>query len=396
MIKSIKIKKNIYKNDNIKKPISKVNYYLYNGRQRRLKHIYLKTDGDIDYDSKLGLNSKNSIRKTVNIRSRNDNFISPNKLNNSNSISSSLRYNKKLKELNKSVRLKNGSYIIDLKRGNKTIKEPKFNIEIYSKKNNSKEKNKKIQNKNNINNNNTLNTSNTYNIINSYNANNKEIPNKRFNKKNNKLRKKKLINNATNENNNIKYDKYKIKKSNELRTKFGYSFPNKNDFSLDKIDIFKIRENKKQIEKEKERIYKSERIKKKEKIKIDKGVKYNGVLDSKNFIISDSIEYIQEKINNSLKLNKIKYWKLNPLKYSCCTNYMDKFFIEILFISELEEYNNNSIKKTKNNDFYDTNNNFKPEKKYIFYIKILLSKENNDIPNTKLLEKVIDNILVEK
>ena len=139
--------------------------------------------------------------------------------------------------------------------------------------------------------------------------------------------------------------------------------------------------------------YNTEIIPKKEKIKIDKNLPYKGPLGFKNLFISESIEFIQNKIENSLKLNQIKFRKINPFKFSCCTKNMDKFFIEICFVSELVIYKN-SIRKNNEEEVNGDEENINIGKKYLFYIKLILSKENNDIPHCKLLEKVIDDIQI--
>ena len=174
-----------------------------------------------------------------------------------------------------------------------------------------------------------------------------------------------------------KNERRKINNSTEFRIKFGNTLINKKtlDLSFDKTGKLK----------NKLTVPNTERKNRKEKIKIDKNNKYKGPLDTKNLIVSDSIEYIQDKIINSLKLNKIKYWKLNSLKYSCCAKNMDKFFIEICFVSELDKYMD-SIRK--NISYENMNDN----KQCLFYIKIMLSKDNNGIPNGKLLEKVINDL----
>ena len=118
-------------------------------------------------------------------------------------------------------------------------------------------------------------------------------------------------------------------------------------------------------------------IKRKDKqIKIQK---HKGPLDTKNLIISNDVESIEDKISNALNVNKINFWNVNPLKYCCCEKNMDKFFIEITFVSKIIK---NQDKKDENIESND----------YLFYLKLLLSKETNDKPNKKLLEKIINNI----
>ena len=182
--------------------------------------------------------------------------------------------------------------------------------------------------------------------------------------------------------NNNKNAKTRNNKSTDLRPKFGNFVRTKNALNFDKNNI-----------KEK-RITTNNRtaksIKRKEKIKTVKNNKYKGPLDTKNLIISESIENIHDKINKVLNLNKITFLKLNPLKYSCCAKNMVKFNIEICFLSQLSKFKD-TIKNNKNLDKY-SNGNINSDKKCLFYIKLLLSKENNDNLNCKLIEKVIDYI----
>ena len=404
--KNKEIPKNNNKNNNkLSDKISKAKFQNNNNSKgkRNSNHIYLKTDMEIDKKVKRTKNS--NTRYTINIKSRNDKNETPKKINDSNSI----LINSRKKNIRQNNNNKLNSTISNKKKENKNVDYHKNTIETYRTKNNNKDI-KKIPNKNNINN----------NIINKYNSNNtnKKLNNKNniscsyntndiINKKNNKqkvieLKKNKIKNYEENDlfknrltliKNNNKNAKNRLNKSTEIRTKFGHSLRNKNDLDIgfEKIDKINTKEKDKAKIPNTERVKKI-KIKKNEKIKIDKNNKYKGPLDTKNLIVSDSIEYIQEKIFNSLKINKIKYWNINPLKYACCAKNMDKFYIEICFVSELSEYNE-SIKKNKNCEDIDENIfNIKKEKKCLFYIKILLSKENNDIPNCKLIEKVINNI----
>jgi hypothetical protein len=89
----------------------------------------------------------------------------------------------------------------------------------------------------------------------------------------------------------------------------------------------------------KEKLQKNENLRKtavikknEKKIKIEEVQKFKGPLDTKNLIVSNSVESIHGKICNALYLNQINFWKINPLKYSCCAKNMDKFVIEITII----------------------------------------------------------------
>jgi hypothetical protein len=256
---------------------------------------------------------------------------------------------------------------INLYKRTKNTKEDLYSsfIERKNKKNKNDSNKKKIK----INNNNNLYSYNTnYDI--------KQRKNKKNDLDNSYIKKK--LNTTTNKND-------RKNKSIELRKRIKPRLPEistinkKLDLSLDKCKTI-------------ENIVNTEREKNKRKIKIDTKNIYNGPLEIKNLIISNTIEYIHDKINKTLNKNQIKFWKLNPYKYSCCAKNMDKFYIEIYYISKLKEYND-TIKKNENlenseNDEDENNSN----RKYIFYLQLLLSKDINDIPNSKLLEKVINDI----
>ena len=66
---------------------------------------------------------------------------------------------------------------------------------------------------------------------------------------------------------------------------------------------------------------------------------------------------------------------------------MDKFFIEITVISKIN-------KKQEENSKTEDNNNDDEELKgdYLFYLRLLLSKENYINPNKKLLENILNSI----
>ena len=76
---------------------------------------------------------------------------------------------------------------------------------------------------------------------------------------------------------------------------------------------------------------------------------YDGPLDIKNLFIEDSLKNFDEKIINSLKKNKIKFYKINQFKYSCCCKAsMDKFELEVSLIPKnIYEYDVNLYKKEK-------------------------------------------------
>ena len=146
-----------------------------------------------------------------------------------------------------------------------------------------------------------------------------------------------------------------------------------------------------------ENLRKTVAIKKIEKIiKIEEVQKFKGPLDTKNLIVSNSVESIHGKICNALNLNQINFWKINPLKYSCCAKNMDKFVIEITLKSKINKKKENNDKKFHKKKYNDEKLNGKTaqnlEAYYLFYLKLLLSKESNHNPNKKLLENIINAI----
>ena len=365
----------IKENNNLKNKIPKPNN-INKKVENKSKYAYSKskTETNNNITKRKNKSRNNNNRYTINIKSRNDKAEQNNKNYNTNTINMNSRNNRRIKD-NNNKKLNNTFIIHKNKNNEDENRRPLKAIEDYILKNNKKE-NKKPHNNN--------------NSINKYNTYNRNTTNTSMNKSINKtnlieLRKNKTKNNEINNPLKNRIDNLKMKKnerrkinnSTEFRIKFGNTLINKKtlDLSFDKTGKLK----------NKLTVPNTERKNRKEKIKIDKNNKYKGPLDTKNLIISDSIEYIQDKIINSLKLNKIKYWKLNSLKYSCCAKNMDKFFIEICFVSELDKYMD-SIRK--NISYENMNDN----KQCLFYIKIMLSKDNNGIPNGKLLEKVINDL----
>ena len=367
-------------NKNDKKLINKIpkgsirNYIDKITSQRKSNYTYMKGNSYINKTEKIKKEIKNNnIRFTMQIRSRNDQSNYSN-IFNSNTISVNSRRDKIF-----------NSFIINKRESNKNIYRPKFSIKNLYATINSKENKKfsKVNNKN-IKKNANMNKSFGYRV--NYNTNKLNSTKNIIKLTKNKIMKNNEIKNIIH-GNKLNFFRTKSKnkesrsnKSTEFRTKFGYSVRNKNDLNMGIAKIIKIKE--KQINNNDKSV---KNVKIKEKIKIDKNNKYKGPLDTKNLIIAESIETIQEKINNALNLNKIKFWKLNHLKYICSSKNMDKFCIEICFLGEISKYKD-SIKTNNNND------NINSEKKNIFYLKIILSKENNNSANIKLIEKVIDNI----
>ena len=365
---------------------------------KKFGYVHLKSETNINIKDKK-INTRNNMRNTITIF-KSKNTEQTKGINNRTSININSRNIKNSKIYNKKKTLNYN--IFDKK--NKDRK-PKLIIEKYRTLTQNIPKNtKKIQNKRNIKENN-LQSYNTNDVINNRRNNSIEFRKTRIkiteenNRRNNsiELRKVKtkknyesnLIKNKIkiiqHNRNNSKFEKSRNNKSIELRKKLGLSMRNKLHLTVnyEKNEKNKINENN----------YNTEIIPKKEKIKIDKNLPYKGPLGFKNLFISESIEFIQNKIENSLKLNQIKFRKINPFKFSCCTKNMDKFFIEICFVSELVIYKN-SIRKNNEEEVNEDEENNNIGKKYLFYIKLILSKENNDIPHCKLLEKVIDDIQI--
>ena len=136
---------------------------------------------------------------------------------------------------------------------------------------------------------------------------------------------------------------------------------------------------------------------------------YDGPLDIKNLFIGDSLKNFDEKIINSLKKNKIKFYKINQFKYSCCCKAsMDKFELEVSLIpKKIYEYDDGIRKNEDDIDMddeyeFDKDNNsvnvdyfMKNGNPKLLYIK-LLSKDNNDIQNIKLLQNIINSMKKEE
>ena len=337
-----------YNNNKTSKSL-KINILSNNNKeQNRKNHKYLKTDVEIN----------NKMNKNIRQKNRNSEIIKEFKTSSSKCMDYK---NFKKRSENKDEKVYNS--FIDKKK-EKNNEQLRVIIEPYGYRKISKQ-NQNNQNKKNINNHTTF----------TYSHYTNGIYNKESNKNNNyNIRKNKIFLSHKNDDNNI------INKSTEFRPKIRNTLYN----NIKKLDDYKYKENEnnKSIEKKIKKVI----------IKKDKNTIYKGPLDIKCLIISDSIECIHKKVVKSLHINQIKYWKLNPLKYSCYAKNMDKFYIEICLISELKEYKE-SIKKNKDIKKLDENNDINNvEMKYLYFIKLLLSKEINDIPKCRLLEKVINNI----
>ena len=326
-------------NNNIK--IKRNNDLSKKKKKVELGHVHLKTDVDIENSMKKKINLKKSIEKRNNIRkARND----------------------------RNNELSNNLMSINLYKRSKNTKEDLYSsfIERKDKRNKNDSNKKKVK----INNNNLYSYKTNYDI--------KQRKNKKNDLENSYIKKK--LNTTANKNDR-KNKSIELKKRIKPRLPEISSTINKKlDLSLNKCITI-------------DNIVNNEREKRKKKIKIDTKNTYTGPLEIKNLIVSNTVEYIHDNINKSLRKNQIKFWKLNPYKYSCCAKNMDKFYIEIYYISKLNEYNDtikkDEILENSENENDDENNS---NRKYIFYLKLLLSQDINDIPNSKLLEKVINDI----
>ena len=130
---------------------------------------------------------------------------------------------------------------------------------------------------------------------------------------------------------------------------------------------------------------------------------YYGPIDIKNILIGNSLIEITEKLMDILHKHRVKYWKLNPLKFYCNKN-GEIFVIEIYILpnklvvdgnknkeeNEISEFdinkneNNNEINKD-NNDNKKNNN----KAKKMYYITIL-SKDSSNKAQAKNINKIIN------
>ena len=111
---------------------------------------------------------------------------------------------------------------------------------------------------------------------------------------------------------------------------------------------------------------------------INKNKKNYGPIDIKNLFVADSLKKMLEKLFIVLRRNKVKFWKISPIKYYCKKN-GENFNIEILTLSEKLKIAKDSIKKEEN----ETN-----EKKILFYISVL-SKESNTTQANGIIKSIV-------
>jgi hypothetical protein len=249
----------------------------------------------------------------------------------------------------------------------------------------------RIENKNNNNKNNNY-LSNNLIVYDDKRTNNKNketyksFKNKRNKSIEKKSKKKNVFDNQLYESNYFN-DIQKRKTFTKFDNEKNKSVTNQMDVGFEKKEKLQKNEN----------LRKTAMIKKNEKkIKIEEVQKFKGPLDTKNLIVSNSVESIHGKICNALYLNQINFWKINPLKYSCCAKNMDKFVIEITLISKINKKKEKNDKKFHKKKYNAEKLNGKTtqnlEENYLFYLKLLLSKESNHNPNKKLLENIINAI----
>ena len=125
---------------------------------------------------------------------------------------------------------------------------------------------------------------------------------------------------------------------------------------------------------------------------------YNGPIDIKNIVIGSSLNQIIEKLTEILIKHRVKYWKLNQLKFYCNKN-GEIFVIEIYNLSSKIIINDDKEKKEENNevsefDIENKDNNKNDNKKnnksnMCFYITVL-SKDSSNKGQARNINKIIN------
>ena len=125
---------------------------------------------------------------------------------------------------------------------------------------------------------------------------------------------------------------------------------------------------------------------------------YNGPIDIKNIVIGSSLNQIIEKLTEILLKHRVKYWKLNQLKFYCNKN-GEIFVIEIYNLSSKIIINDDKEKKEENNevsefDIENKDNNKNDNKKnnksnMCFYITVL-SKDSSNKGQARNINKIIN------
>ena len=109
--------------------------------------------------------------------------------------------------------------------------------------------------------------------------------------------------------------------------------------------------------------------------------KNNGPIDIRNLFAGESMKKMLEKLFIVLKRNKVKFWKISPIKYYCKKN-GENFNIEITTMPDKLKIGKESIKKEDN----ETNEN-----KTLFYISVM-SKENNNTLANEIIKLIVKNM----
>ena len=128
---------------------------------------------------------------------------------------------------------------------------------------------------------------------------------------------------------------------------------------------------------------------------------YNGPIDIKNLIVSNSIKTISDEIYSILKKNKIKQCRLNPYQFFCNKN-GEIFEINIYYISGINQHNSNQLEDIIeiNNYYVDYDTAIKNcfyDKKNLYYYTIFNKKDkNNNYVNNKLNSEIIHKIINKK
>ena len=127
---------------------------------------------------------------------------------------------------------------------------------------------------------------------------------------------------------------------------------------------------------------------------------YYGPIDIKNIVIGSSLNQIIEKLTEILIKHRVKYWKLNQLKFYCNKN-GEIFVIEIFNLSnkiiinsdkdkkEEKEVSEFDIENSENKDKNQNDNKKNNKSNMIFYVTVL-SKDSSNKGQAKNINKIIN------
>ena len=127
---------------------------------------------------------------------------------------------------------------------------------------------------------------------------------------------------------------------------------------------------------------------------------YYGPIDIKNIVIGSSLNQIIEKLTEILIKHRVKYWKLNQLKFYCNKN-GEIFVIEIFNLSNKIVMNDDKDKKEENevsefdidnseNKDKNKNDNKKNNKSNMIFYVTVLSKDSSNKGQAKNINKIIN------